>query len=298
MKAPLLLTAFLVPLLVGCGATAPQPTTPTPSPSPVLVPAVSSTVRSTLLLEDPHLVFKQNEQLPLAPDTFAVLENGDIILDDFLTDQFAIYHSGKRITEFDEPVAVVDMAIGDKQVYLLDTNYTVTVYNPTAKGLKEVRAIALPPIKLGKQSEYSALYFEGPNLIADTDFKVLVEGPGPVLPEPTQEAVGQAIHFTDGNTNAIVPVSYGPYLVRRLALTDQHVFYKVEDWDGEGRERMRDFIVQFDLNGNLVHTYAVYRIGSTAQGRKFVVANGNLYQMWISEKTVKVYQLLPNDGQA
>jgi len=282
-------------LLAGCGATAPQPAVPPPTPSPaqVAVPTTPSTVRSKLLLEDPKLVIKQEEQLPLAPGTFAIIGD-EIIINDYLQDKIAIYQGGKRITAFDKPSTIVDMAIRDGKWYLLDTDSTVTVYTRTTKGLKQIRTIPLPELDPGTESAYNSLYFEGPNLIAYNGDPVLVDGPGPVLPEPETTKLDHAFHLTDGNTNATIPVKYDPFSIDRIALTDQHVFYEVTDWADDNDKQFRQFIVQFTLDGQLVHTYAIHRRGSTAEGRQFVVTDGKLYQMWISNKTVKVFLIEPN----
>lgn len=283
-------------LLAGCGAPALQPAVPTPTPTPVAVPIVPDTIRSKLLLEDPQLVIKQSEQQPLAPDTFAIIGN-QVILDDFLTDKFAIYQGGKRITDFAEPVAVVDMAIRDDKVYLLDTESTVTIYTRTAKGLKQIRKIKLRVPDPGTESVYNSLYFEGPNLIAEADAKVLADGPGPVLDDPEDTELDHAFHLTDGNINAIVPFKYDRYGVKRIALTDQYVFYKVSDIadTGSKNDPFEESVLQFTLDGQLIHTYRVHLETDAGLHREFVVNDGKLYQMWISTKTVKVFLIEPND---
>jgi hypothetical protein len=250
---------------------------------------VPDTIHSKLLLEDPKLVIQQTEQLPLAPGTFAIVGD-EIIIDDYLQDKFAIYQGGKRITDFDEPVPVVDFAIRDGKWYLLDTDSTVTIYTRTTKGLKQIREI-----KLAKgESEYNSLYFESSNLIAYNGDKVLVDGLGPVLPDPETTKLDHAFHLTDGNVNATIPVKYAPFSIDRLALTDQYVFYEIADWDTHHDNLSRDFIVQFTLDGQLVHTYAFYPHGNPDDGRQFVVNDGKVYQMWISSKTVKVFLIEPN----
>ncbi len=288
-----LLTTTLA-LLAGCGATAPQPavTTPTPSPSPVVVPAVSDKINTKLLLADPRLVMQRTEELPLAPGTFAILGD-EIVIDDYLEDKFAIYRGGKRITAFDEPVPVVDFAIRDGKWYLLDTDSVVTVYTRTARGLKKVREIQLTDPEFG----WKALYFEGANLIADYGDKVLAEGPGPILEDPQITQLDHAMHLTDGNTNAIIPVKYDRQEVERIALTDQHAFYKVTDTAATGTkdDPIKEWMLQFALDGQFVHTYAYPIETSPAEHREFVVADGKLYQMWISSKTVKVFLIEPND---
>lgn len=285
-------------LLTGCGASAPQPAvpTPTPTPTPVTVPVVPDTIHSKLLLKDPKLVFKQPEQQTMAPDTFAIIGD-EIVVDDYLQDKFAIYKDGKRITEFDEPVPVVDMAIRDGKWYLLDTHSTVTIYTRTTKGIKQVREIKLRKPDPGTESVYNALYFEGPNLIAEGETKVLVDGPGPILPDLQDTELNHAFHLTDGNTNANVAFKYDRYSVIRIALTDQHVFYNVSYIADTGAEDdpFEDCILQFTLDGQLVHTYRAYRGASTADYREFVVNDGKLYQMWISDKTAKVFLIEPND---
>jgi len=251
---------------------------------------VSDKINSKLLLADPRLVMQRTEELPLAPGTFAILGD-EIVIDDYLEDKFAIYRGGKRITAFDEPVPVVDFAIRDGKWYLLDTDSVVTVYTRTAKGLKKVRETQLAEPETGWQ----ALYFEGPNLIAYNGDKVLAEGPGPILEDPHIVELDHAMHLTDGNTNAIIPVKYDRHKVERIALTDQYVFYEISDVNTEKDDSpSRHFIVQFGLDGQLVHTYAFYPPGSPAELRDFVVADGKLYQMWISSKTVKVFLIEPN----
>lgn len=256
------------------------------------MPAVSDKINTKLLLADPRLVMQRTEELPLAPGTFAILGD-EIVIDDYLEDKFAIYRGGKRITAFDEPVPVVDFAIRDGKWYLLDTDSVVTVYTRTARGLKKVREIQLTDPEFG----WKALYFEGANLIADYGDKVLAEGPGPILEDPQITQLDHAMHLTDGNTNAIIPVKYDRQEVERIALTDQHAFYKVTDTAATGTkdDPIKEWMLQFALDGQFVHTYAYPIETSPAEHREFVVADGKLYQMWISSKTVKVFLIEPND---
>jgi hypothetical protein len=283
-------------LLAGCVAApsaSPAPTTATTSSEvSVVVPAVSDTIHSKLLFEDPTLVIKRSDELPLAPSSFAVV--GDqVIINDYLQDTFDIYQGGKRIIEFDNPEPIGDFAVRDAKYYTLESGDVVGVYSRTAKGLKRDRTIKLPTIKPGG-SQYNSLYFEGPNLIAEADARILVDGPGPIRAQPETTDLDHAFQLTDGNINATVPLKYSSYVARRIALTDQYTFYSVDAWNDKHPTQDQEAVLQFTLNGQLVHTYAVYRRGSTAEGRQFVVADDKLYQMWISNKTVKVFLIEPN----
>jgi hypothetical protein len=121
-----------------------------------------------------------------------------------------------------------------------------------------------------------------------------VDGPGPIRAQPETTDLDHAFQLTDGNINATVPLKYSSYVARRIALTDQYTFYSVDAWNDKHPTQDQEAVLQFTLNGQLVHTYAVYRRGSTAEGRQFVVADDKLYQMWISNKTVKVFLIEPN----
>lgn len=303
----------LLAMLVVLEATLASGCTPMPTPqppaspsatpvlSPVVVPTVSTKTRSKLLINDPTLVFKRDEQLPQAPNSFAVV-NGQLIMNDYLHDVFAIYQDHQRIKEFAKPTNIGDFVVRDNHYYLLEPNfdatlYTVGIYNHTAKGLKKVREIKLPEIP-ADEAVYDRLYFEGPNLIARAENRVLVEGPGPLRDEPQFNDLKHAIHFTDGNINATVPLKYDRNGgAERIALNDKHVYYLISDWkDDNPISVFRQFILQFTLDGQLVHTYAVQPGNEGATPMEFLVADDKLYQMWISNKTVKVFLLEPNDN--
>lgn len=265
-------------------------------PATVMVPRVSDTIRSRLLLEDSSLVSKRAEELPQAPSTFAVI--GDqVVIDDRLNSKFGIYQNGRRIIDFEQPTSMADFAIRNGNWYLLTGDDTIGVYTRTTKGLKYQKAIALPK-HADDEPVYSELYFEGSNLIAEAGSKALAEGPGPLRSDPTNTNLGRTIHLVDGNVDAVIPVKFNPLGAARIALTDQYAYYTASSYspqDNSG-ELYEEFILQFSLDGKLVHTYGTHPSGSTADGREFLVADDKLYQMWISNKTVKVFLLEPNDN--
>jgi hypothetical protein len=281
-------TASASPVVSASSSATPAVITVVPSP------ASKTPSKATVILDAPEMVFSRPEDQLHAPETF-VIDGDTLTIADRVHKLLVTYHNGQRTGTIPFPdMNIQDMAIRGDHYYFLDPDQIhVAEYLLGADRLLQRTATWSLP------AEAWLIKWDGQYLAAhlvERNTWVSATGSDPITANPTFGLEGHTFEIFDGPLTMKIPTRWEPIGIDLVDREGDYSYYKVTDnyTRANATQVYISYIYQFDNQGHFIHSYTMRIAKVYKPAREIQIDNGQVYQLYETEKTAQILRLAPN----
>ncbi len=243
-----------------------------------------------VVVDDPATILTQPDNQPYSPSTFFV-QGDTITLEDRVAGTLNVYRAGKKVDQFRSPdTCCSDLLIDSDGHYWILGDEEVDEY-VRRPGAKKLTHLSTRP---AGDDQPTWLFQDGQNIYVkqSEDDMVLVSGMGQVGPGMKTESLDRSVTATDGDRlNVEIRTRTVPAGITMLSRTPGYYYFLVY----EHSKKKWGTVYQLTRAGAVVNTYNMLHAKDKLPWRDVqVAADGQVYQMVISNKTTRIYRLPPN----